>query len=124
MMQGRVFWLVWLLVGCQMAWMTLRAFQMPWTWNPYQFLAVIFLAALGAGLVLFGFLAWREGFNGLKAWIAAFETQVETPGSRAGLASTIVFLAGGRCAGSGIFSDGVRPVSRLFRRQVRVAHMA
>ena len=91
MMQGRMFWLVWLLVGCQMAWMTLRAFQAPWTWNLYQILAAIFLAALLTGVVLLALLWQRGGLEGIRIKAADFEAEIETPGSAIGRNWNIAF---------------------------------
>jgi hypothetical protein len=91
MMQGRLFWAVWLLVGCQLVWTAMRALAAPWVWNPYQLLTLVFFSALAVGLTWLGVLWQREGAGGLKAKIAAFETEMETPGSAIALRWTVAF---------------------------------
>jgi hypothetical protein len=90
-MQGKLFWAVWLLVGCQLVWTTIRAFAAPWVWNPYQLVAFVFLAGLAAGVTWLGLLWQREGAGGLKARIAAFETEMETLGSALAFRWTLAF---------------------------------
>jgi hypothetical protein len=74
-----MFWLIWLLVGCQLVWTAFRAFAAPWTWNPYQCLTLVALLCLPVGLISLGLIVKREGLDGFKARIAAFEAHIETP---------------------------------------------
>jgi hypothetical protein len=80
--QGKLFWVIWLLVACQLVWTAIRAFAAPWIWNPYQCLTAVFLLSLAAGIVWLGLMWSREGLDGLKVRIAAVETEIETPRSR------------------------------------------
>jgi hypothetical protein len=91
MMQGRLFWLIWLLVGCQLAWTAVRALAAPWIWNPYQCITAIFLFCLPVGLAWLGLLWSREGMNGIRARVRAFETEIETPRSRIGFRWNLAF---------------------------------
>ncbi len=84
MQQGKLFWVIWLLLGCQMAWMTARAVRMPWRWNPYQCLTVVFLCGLCVLLAWLGWMLTREGLGGIRNRMAAFEREIETPKSRIG----------------------------------------
>lgn len=90
-MRGRMFWVVWLLVGCQLVWTAIRAFQAPWTWNLYQEITVLFLAALCLGAGWLGLLWRREGLGGLKTRMAAQEAAMETPGSAIAFRWTVAF---------------------------------
>ena len=91
MMRGRIFWLIWLLVGCQLAWTAMRAFQSPWTWNPYQSITMLFLACLFFGAGWLALLWQRLGQAGLRARVAAFESELETPGSAVALRWNLAF---------------------------------
>jgi hypothetical protein len=90
-MQGRIFWLIWLLVVCQLVWTAVRAFAGPWSWNTYQCITATFLFCLPVGLVWLGLLWSREGLNGIKARIAAFEREIETPRGRIGFRWNLAF---------------------------------
>ena len=91
MMRGRLFWLIWLLVGCQFVWTAVRAFQSPWTWNPYQLLTGLFFAGLVAGAVWLALTCQREGVGGLRTRMASLEAAMETPGSTIALRWNIAF---------------------------------
>jgi hypothetical protein len=88
---GRLFWLIWLLVGCQLVWTAIRAFQARWSWNPYQDITIVFLLCLTAGIVWLGLIWSREGVAGIHARIAAFEAEIETPSSRTGFGWNLAF---------------------------------
>ena len=90
-MRGRIFWLIWLLVGCQLVWTAMRAFQAPWTWNLYQLITVLFFAGLVFGAAGLALLWQRLGPAGLRMRIAAFETELETPGSAVALRWNLAF---------------------------------
>jgi len=91
MMRGRMFWLIWLLVGCQFVWTSIRAFQAPWTWNAYQTITALFFACLAVGAVRLGLLWQREGVGGLRTRMASLEAAMETPGSTIALRWNIAF---------------------------------
>lgn len=91
MMRGRMFWVIWLLVGCQLVWTAMRAFQLPWTWNAYQTITALFLACLAVGAVRLGLLWQREGVGGLRTRMASLEAAMETPGSTIALRWNIAF---------------------------------
>ncbi|HET7084811.1 MAG TPA: hypothetical protein VFI23_08580 [Rhizomicrobium sp.] len=91
MMRGRLFWLIWLLVGCQLVWTAARALQAPWSWNPYQMITGLFFAALLLGAAWLALLWQREGMGGLKLRIASLETEMDTPGSAVALRWTVAF---------------------------------
>jgi hypothetical protein len=91
MMRGRLFWVIWLLVGCQLVWTAVRAFQLPWTWNLYQLLTMVFFAALAAGIAWLALTCQREGIAGLRTRIASVEAAMETPGSALALRWNIAF---------------------------------
>jgi hypothetical protein len=91
MTRGRLFWLIWLLVGCQLVWTAMRAFQSPWTWNAYQAITALFLAGLAVGAVRLGLLWQREGVGGLRTRIASLEAAMETPSSTVALRWNIAF---------------------------------
>jgi hypothetical protein len=91
MMQGKLFWVIWLLVGCQLIWTAVRAFQMPWTWNPYQDIAAIFLLSLPVGVAWLGLMWQREGMGGFRNRIASLEAAMETPGSTIALRWNVAF---------------------------------
>jgi len=76
-----MFWLIWLLVGCQLVWTAVRAFQAPWVWNPYQAVTALFVICLAAGVAGLATLWQREGMTGMKARMTAFEAEFEKPGS-------------------------------------------
>ena len=80
MTRAKTFWLIWLLVGCQLVWTAFRAFAAPWVWNPYQCLTLVALLCLPVGIGSLGLIVKREGLDGFKARIAAFETHIESPG--------------------------------------------
>jgi hypothetical protein len=90
-LQGRVFWLIWLLVGCQLVWTAVRAFRAPWVWNPYQAITALFLAALAAGAVWLAMLWRREGVAGIRTRMTSLEAAMEAPGSPIALRWTIAF---------------------------------
>ena len=90
-MRGRIFWLIWLLVGCQLVWTAMRAFQAPWTWNPYQLISVLFFVGLVFGAAWLALLWQRLGPAGLRARIAAFEGELETPRSAVALRWNLAF---------------------------------
>ena len=91
MFQGWVFWLIWLLVGCQLAWTAARAFQAPWVWNPYQMITAVFLACLAGGAAWLALLWQRLGMAGIKIRMTEFEAEFEKPGSGAARRWTIAF---------------------------------
>lgn len=91
MVRGKVFWLIWLLVGCQFVWTAVRAFQAPWVWNPYQLITALFFTALAAGLAWLALTGQREGLGGLRTRIASLEAAMETPGSALALRWNIAF---------------------------------
>jgi len=90
-LRGRIFWLIWLLVGCQLLWTAMRAFQAPWIWNPYQAITALFLMSLGVGAVWLALLWQRVGQDGLRTRIAAFEAELDAPGSAAALRWNLAF---------------------------------
>jgi len=90
-MQGKLFWLVWLLVGCQLIWTAVRAFAAPWVWNPYQCLTLIFLLCLPVGVAWLGLVWQREGIGGFRTRMASLEAAMETPGSAIALRWNIAF---------------------------------
>jgi hypothetical protein len=91
MMRGRLFWLIWLLVGCQLVWTAIRAFQSPWTWNPYQAITALFFAALVLGGLWLALLWQREGTGGIRTRMASLEAAMETPGSAVALRWNVAF---------------------------------
>ncbi len=91
MMHGRLFWVIWLLVGCQFVWTAIRAFQSPWVWNPYQLLTVLFFASLAIGAAWLIVTCQRKGVGGLRARIASLEASMETPGSALALRWNVAF---------------------------------
>ena len=86
-----MFWVIWLLVGCQFVWTAIRAFQAPWVWNPYQAITVLFFVGLAAGAVWLGLTCQREGVGGLRTRIASLEAAMESPGSTIALRWNIAF---------------------------------
>jgi hypothetical protein len=91
MTRGRMFWLIWLLMGCQLVWTAMRAFQLPWTWNDYQAITALFFAALAIGAAWLGLLWQREGVGGLRTRMASLEAAMETPGSAIALRWNLTF---------------------------------
>ena len=91
MMRGRLFWVIWLLVGCQLVWTAMRAFQSPWAWNAYQVITALFLAALVVGAVRLAQLWQREGVGGVRTRMASLEATMETPGSAVALRWNLAF---------------------------------
>jgi hypothetical protein len=69
----------------------IRAFETPWTWNLYQCLAAIILCSVPVGIVRWGLLWKRTGIEGVKAKMAAFETEIETPRARQNFRWSLVF---------------------------------
>jgi len=90
-MQGRAFWVIWLLVGCQLVWTAIRAFQTPWTWNPYQAITALFLAGLAIAAARLVMLWQREGVGGIRTRMASLEAAMETPGNVIALRWNIAF---------------------------------
>ncbi len=90
-MQGKLFWVIWLLVGCQLIWTAIRAFASPWVWNPYQCLTLVFLLCLPVGAAWLGLMWQRDGMGGIKTRIASLEAAMETPGSVIALRWNVAF---------------------------------
>ncbi len=90
-MQGKLFWVIWLLVGCQLIWTAIRAFASPWVWNPYQCLTLVFLFCLPVGAAWLGLMWQREGLGGFRTRIASLEAAMETPGSALALRWNVAF---------------------------------
>jgi Co/Zn/Cd efflux system component len=91
MMRGRLFWVIWLLVGCQLVWTAIRAFQAPWIWNPYQAITAVSFAGLAVGVGWLALTCRREGMGGLRTRIASLEAAMEMPGNAIALRWNIAF---------------------------------
>jgi len=89
--RGKLFWLIWALVGCQLVWTAVRAFQAPWVWNAYQAITALFFAGLALAAARLGLLWQREGMGGLRTRMASLEAAMETPGSAIALRWNFAF---------------------------------
>ena len=69
----------------------MRAFQAPWTWNPYQAVTALFLMMLGVGAVWLALLWQREGQDGIRRRIAGFEAELEASASTTALRWNMAF---------------------------------